>query len=47
MKMKKILIIFAHPAIARSKINAAMRGAVEDLHGVTFHDLSMDFSFFD
>ncbi|MBB5348675.1 NAD(P)H-dependent oxidoreductase [Desulfoprunum benzoelyticum] len=37
--MKKILIIFAHPAIARSKINAAMRGAVEDLGGVTFHDL--------
>ena len=39
MKMKKILIIFAHPAIARSRINAAMRGAVEDLHGVAFHDL--------
>jgi len=37
--MKKILIIFAHPAIARSKINVAMRGAVENLDGVTFHDL--------
>jgi glutathione-regulated potassium-efflux system ancillary protein KefG len=37
--MKKILIIFAHPAIARSRINIAMRGAVEDLDGVTFHDL--------
>jgi len=37
--MKKILIIFAHPAFPRSKINAAMRGAVEDLDGVSFHDL--------
>lgn len=37
--MKKILIIFAHPALQRSRINAAMRGAVEDLEGVTFHDL--------
>ncbi|WP_136806033.1 NAD(P)H-dependent oxidoreductase [Desulfosediminicola flagellatus] len=37
--MKKILIIFAHPAIARSMINSAMRDAVTDLEAVTFHDL--------
>ncbi len=37
--MKKILIVFAHPALARSKINTALRLAVEDLDGVTFHDL--------
>lgn len=37
--MKKVLINFAHPAFERSKINAALRGAVENLHGVTFNDL--------
>ncbi|MGB3223758.1 MAG: NAD(P)H-dependent oxidoreductase [Desulforhopalus sp.] len=37
--MKKVLIIFAHPAIARSKINRALRNAVKNLDGVTFHDL--------
>jgi len=37
--MKKILINFAHPARARSKINNALRSAVEDLENVTFNDL--------
>lgn len=37
--MKKILINFAHPAIARSHINKTLRRAVEGLDGVTFHDL--------
>ncbi len=37
--MKKILINFAHPTIARSKINAALRAAVEGLEGITFNDL--------
>ena len=37
--MKKILIIFGHPAFRRSKINATLRGAVENLEGITFHDL--------
>ena len=37
--MKRILIQFAHPARARSKINAALRTAVEDLEGVTLNDL--------
>lgn len=37
--MRKILINFAHPAISRSKINRALRSAVENLEGVTFHDL--------
>ena len=32
--MKKILILFAHPAFPRSKINAALRGAVDGLPGV-------------
>ena len=37
--MNNILIIFGHPAFRRSKINAALRRAVEDLDGITFHDL--------
>jgi len=37
--MKKILVLFAHPAFKRSKINAALRTAVEDLENVTVHDL--------
>ncbi len=37
--MKKILILFSHPAFRRSTINAALREAVETLDGVTFHDL--------
>ncbi len=37
--MSKILIIFAHPAIGRSTMNRAMKAAVDDLDGVTVHDL--------
>ena len=37
--MKKILVVFGHPAFRRSKINAALRQAVENLDGVSFHDL--------
>lgn len=37
--MKNVLILFAHPAFRRSKINAALRAAVEGLKGVTLHDL--------
>ena len=37
--MRKILILFAHPVFTRSKINAAMKKAVEPLEHVTFHDL--------
>ena len=37
--MNKILIVFGHPAFKRSAINAELRKAVENLDGVTFHDL--------
>lgn len=37
--MNKILVLFAHPAFKKSNINSALRNAVEDLEGVTFHDL--------
>lgn len=34
-----VLILFAHPAPQRSRVNRALRRAVLDLPGVTFHDL--------
>ena len=37
--MKTILIQFAHPALARSKINAVLKAAVENLNHVTINDL--------
>ena len=37
--MNKILINFAHPAKARSKINKALLSAVKGLEGVTVNDL--------
>ena len=37
--MKKILILFGHPAVGRSAMNAAMLRAVENLENVTVHDL--------
>jgi glutathione-regulated potassium-efflux system ancillary protein KefG len=38
-KMNKILILFGHPAFRRSTMNATLRRAVENIAGVTFHDL--------
>jgi glutathione-regulated potassium-efflux system ancillary protein KefG len=35
----EVLILFAHPAPQRSRVNRALRRAVADLTGVTFHDL--------
>ena len=37
--MRKVLIQFAHPAKARSKINKTLRAAIEDLEKVTVNDL--------
>ena len=37
--MKKILIIFAHPALQKSKVNKILIEGVEELEGVTFHDI--------
>ncbi|AKB85113.1 NAD(P)H-dependent oxidoreductase [Methanococcoides methylutens] len=37
--MNRILINFAHPSRPRSKINNALRAAVEDLENVTINDL--------
>ena len=37
--MKKVLVIFAHPARSRSKINNALQAAIAGLENVTINDL--------
>lgn len=37
--MKSVLILFAHPALEKSRVNARLIQEVQDLPGVTFHDL--------
>jgi len=34
-----VLILFAHPALQKSRVNRQLMHAVRDLEGVTFHDL--------
>ncbi len=36
---RSILILFAHPALQKSRVNAVLMRAVQALEGVTFHDL--------
>jgi glutathione-regulated potassium-efflux system ancillary protein KefG len=36
---KKVLVLFAHPALQRSRVNARLLRAVQDLPGVTVNDL--------
>ncbi len=38
-RVSRILVLFAHPALHRSRANAALADAVRSLPGVTFHDL--------
>ncbi|MCZ6675455.1 MAG: NAD(P)H-dependent oxidoreductase [Verrucomicrobia bacterium] len=37
--MEKTLILFTHPALEKSKVHRALKEGVENLEGVTFHDL--------
>jgi glutathione-regulated potassium-efflux system ancillary protein KefG len=37
--MRRILVLFAHPALHKSRINSQLAAAVRSLDGVTFHDL--------
>ena len=43
----RILVLFAHPAIHRSRVNARLIEAVRDLPGVTVHDLYETYPAFD
>jgi len=39
LKTSRILILFAHPALHKSRVNRVMMRTVRALDGVTFHDL--------
>ena len=43
---RNILLLFAHPAYHRSKANRRLVEAVQDLPGVTFHDLYEEYADF-
>lgn len=45
--MKKILILFAHPAFQKSRVNKHLVEGVSDIEGVTFHDLYQQYPEFD
>jgi glutathione-regulated potassium-efflux system ancillary protein KefG len=37
--MRRVLVLFAHPVLERSRVNRRMVDAIRDLEGVTIHDL--------
>lgn len=45
--MKKLLILFAHPALQKSRINIELIRGLEDIEHVTFHDLYQLYPEFD
>jgi glutathione-regulated potassium-efflux system ancillary protein KefG len=44
---RRVLVLFAHPAFEKSKVNRALVGEVQPLEGVTFHDLYEAYPDFD
>lgn len=47
LEPRRILILFAHPALEKSRVNRRLAAAVRDLDGVTFHDLYEAYPDFD
>ncbi len=47
ISMQRILILFAHPAFEKSRVNQRLAAAVQSLDGVTFHDLYEAYPEFD
>lgn len=45
--MKKILILFAHPALEKSRINKKLVNRINKVEGITFHDLYEKYPKFD
>ena len=45
--MSRILVLFAHPALEKSRVNRELAAAVRELPGVTFHDLYEAYPEFD
>ena len=36
---RRVLVLFAHPALEKSRVNRVLAAGLEDMDGVTFHDL--------
>ena len=45
--MKRILILFAHPALQKSRINKRLIGDIKKIENLTFHDLYQQYPEFD
>ena len=45
--MNKILILFAHPALQKSRINKILISGLDNIDGITFHDLYQVYPEFD
>ena len=45
--MAKVLILFAHPALEKSRVNKRLIGAAERIDNVTLHDLYEEYPDFD
>ena len=45
--MKKVLLLFAHPVLEKSRVNRRLAAAVRELKGVTFCDLYEQYPEFD
>jgi glutathione-regulated potassium-efflux system ancillary protein KefG len=43
----RVLVLFAHPAVHKSRVNSRLASSVRDLAGVTFHDLYEAYPRFD
>jgi glutathione-regulated potassium-efflux system ancillary protein KefG len=39
----RVLVLFAHPAFHKSKVNKMLVDGLEDMEGVTFHDLYQEY----
>ena len=45
--MKKILILFAHPALEKSRVHKVLLNYISDLDGITLNDLYENYPEFD
>jgi glutathione-regulated potassium-efflux system ancillary protein KefG len=43
----RVLVLFAHPALEKSRVQRQLAGAIRDLPGITFHDLYEAYPDFD
>ena len=41
--MRRVLVLFAHPVLERSRVNRRLVDAIRDLDGVTIRDLYEDY----